>query len=542
MPTPQQARAELARRELSKRASVSQPQPEEGGIDFGQVGQAGLKALVSPTPEQVAQSGLDRIGGAGTAALQDLYGQGREALVGKVPQEFKQNIGRGITSVFAPPPVQSVIPEQISEEIGKQGAGVGVDVLSGLGTEGIGPVSKLLSKVFSGASKGTEQSAGRIINQYLKPREAQFAFGKDPGLEVAKQGLKAWNREDLGIKVGTRLSELSNNLENVVGKYEQGGTVKVDMVPAFKKIASQIKELSDLPETTVGMREDLKSFGRDLFSLTGGDPLNVSPAQALKIKRLVGKLPSWAMRDPKMGTKSNIARQVYGSIDEAMDLAMPETADLNSSISNLIGAKTALKTGRAVEQKKSFIGLFDRLGPGGIGAALGFAHGGAPTAVMGGLAGLGATKLASSAFGRTRIAKSLMGASKAAGGVAEIAKAVKGPDIAGILKRLFKDPEASQKLLTKPITPTKLLTRNRMSEVRRQLPGGQSSGPTINVEGSSTIYQPEVLESDLRRMANQYGIPTYGSGPRQRITEIPKTPRSSLPEELLKLIRRRGIK
>lgn len=52
----------------------------------------------------------------------------------------------------------------------------------------------------------------------------------------------------------------------------------------------------------------------------------------------------------------------------------------------------------------------------------------------------------------------------------------------------------------------------RTSDIRggRFLPQGQGSGPTINAEGSSTINQPEILESDKSRMAKQFGMPNYG--------------------------------
>lgn len=524
------------------------------GIDFRQVGKAALQSGLGRANTEnndykfssVMQSTGNPLLAASSEALNNVYQQSRGNLVNTLPSEFKQNVGKGFVGNFVPPIAQNLIPSQVYEKIGSEASGFGVDALSGMATEGIDPVTKSLSKIFKGVGRGAQKNAGRIINQLIKPREAQYAFGRNPGLEIADQGITAWNREGLEKNVGKKLGDLDSQLSTAIKKHEASGITRVDMTPAFKKISSQIQELSKLPETTQSMQDELKSFGRDLFNLTGGNPSNVSPKQALEIKRLVGKLPSWAMSDPKMGTKTNIARSVYGAIDDAMDIAMPETKELNSSISNLIGAKTSMKKGIAREENKSFIGLLDRIGPAGLGASVGFAHGGAPEAVGLGALSLGASKLANSTFGRTRIAKSLMGTAKNAKGASEILSEIKGPRLVDRIKELLVDQPKGLVPVDSPIYSQEpmpnLLTRNRRSEVSRQLPGAQGGGPTIEVPGSSTIYQPEILESDFKRMAGKYGIPTYGDGAIEVVRDIPKIDRKNWPKSLLRLMKSRGIK
>lgn len=116
-----------------------------------------------------------------------------------------------------------------------------------------------------------------------------------------------------------------------------------------------------------------------------------------------------------------------------------------------------------------------------------------------------------------------------------------------LLERFIKDKPNSEffkDLVTKEDMTTyadaqDLIARNKMREVKTQLPGGVSGSDVINVPGSSTINIPPVLESEYTRLKQKYGIPEYGSGPRSVTKEIPKTPKGSLSKENIARLKRR---
>ena len=274
------------------------------------------------------------------------------------------------------------------------------------------------------AQKAAEGMAGRLINQMIKPGKAQYNYGRNPGVEIAKQGITGLTRGGFEKNVSKRLGSLKGQLESEVGKHSE----PIDIMPAFKTMHDELTNIIKLPEIGAEQAEQVRMLEGDIAGLAGSK--KIPGKTLLEIKRRVGKIPSWAAKDPRFGTLTDISRKVYRSLDNVMDEAIPKTKGLNESVSNLIGAEDAIKGGVAREQNKAFVGLFDRLGPTGIGGALGYGAGGGPGGIAGVLAALGLTKLAKSTPMTTGTAKTLSSASRIPASIAGLLEKAQGPGIA----------------------------------------------------------------------------------------------------------------
>src|SRR5439155_15379189 len=121
-------------------------------------------------------------------------------------------------------------------------------------------------------------------------------------------------------------------------------------------------------------------------------PTNLSPSRILALKRGIGDtISSWTPEARK--TFNPIRRAVYGALDSELDRTVPEAAELNDKMANLIPGKqravvesskagfTQRVLGRAKAHTGALVGA-------GIGATAGYKHGGVGDAVLYGAAGL----------------------------------------------------------------------------------------------------------------------------------------------------------
>jgi hypothetical protein len=319
----------------------------------------------------------------------------------------------------------------------RAGIGFGIDVASSLAPDLAAGAAKGISRsVMRPLQKTGESLASRLINQLIKPGKAAFNFGRNPGLEVAKQGITATSREGLEKNIGSKIRDLTGSLNK---KYSASGDKPVNVSRVLKPLIETSLNMEGLPRTTASMRSDVSDLGNDLLEAVGGDPRSVPASRVLGIKRLLGKIPSWAANDPKYGTKTDVARKAYRELDSVLDESIPETKELNSAISNLIGAKDAMSGGVAREQNRAFAGLYDRVGPAGIGGVAGTATGGVPGGIIGALAALGLSKFLSSTPMRTGAAKNIYNLSKIPAKASETLEKIEGPNVAGKMSIKMRD-------------------------------------------------------------------------------------------------------
>ena len=288
--------------------------------------------------------------------------------------------------------------EKIGKELapeGKEGLGRAIGGITG-GIAGEGAVM--------GARKLAGSAAGKIINSILKPKTAAFKYGRNPGKTVAKLGIVGNSVEDFGQNIGKTIQTKLDDLGNIL-KVPQNVAKKINYTKAVNILDDTIDDLGKSPKmnkTIISKMQDLKDDLLALATKTGKKNIKkLTPEEALNMKRVTGNAAKWTGTDTPAEFQGLI-HKMYHAMRKAMEKAIPETAQINDDIANLIGAQRAIPGAVARAEKAGPMGLFKLRTAlaGGAGALLG---GGTPGAV----AGIAAEKIASSPPVATRAARTL---------------------------------------------------------------------------------------------------------------------------------------
>jgi hypothetical protein len=247
---------------------------------------------------------------------------------------------------------------------------------------------------------------GRVINSLIKPLQKDFAYGKNPGEEVAKRGIK-----------GNSLDELAQNIrteKEIVGKQAanlfEESTEKFDVSTAFQSLDEALDAAKKAPLTNSNIINRLENLKSDLLQIgEGGVPTrklsDLSALEVQQFKRDVGELTRWTGNASDDEITNKALTRVYGQLKGMLDEKVPGSRELNESYGNLISAETATKYRDVLAARQNLVSL-----PGvnvGVGGALvgAIASGGAITpALVLGVGAAGVQKAMSTPAGKTRMA------------------------------------------------------------------------------------------------------------------------------------------
>lgn len=319
----------------------------------------------------------------------------------------------------------------------------------GMGTY-LGGSIPIVGGVFKATSAVTKEYAPRIINSLIKPKTADFSYGKNPGRTIADMGITGNNIQDFGEKVdihkadiGTRIGEVYANPKNANLVINAGDDIsKLDKAieEAAKggknnqNIVTQLQNIKDalLYEHRVNADGVIEKVGT-----TPADLANLNPMGAFDLKQKVSDLTQFTGRASDDKKVNSILKSIYGSLTEKLNNAVkvnnPDIIELNQKYADLTSASLAIKNRDAILQRSALVGLK----PYGAGAV------GAVSALIAGTAALPATLIGLSVAGlekalettavKTRIAAWLGSATP--GTIRKVLE--RNPAIADTLYRLY---------------------------------------------------------------------------------------------------------
>lgn len=380
-------------------------------------------------------------------AGQNLYGQIREQALDRPflrgmrsglstkPEPMRVPFGMAvrepITTAGATLATSTLSPERIAREA----QGVALDAVSGVGGDAImAKAPALLAKsIVEPAARATEGSAGRALNFYIKPRAAGYRYGGNPGRAVVKHIGPQPNKDALLESIVSKKNELMNEL----GKRATSSNTPVDVSPIFKSIATEVQKMRSLPSTFSSQVKAHQDLALDLLravkdsggKIEGGKVL-VSPSSAVKLRQLIGELPSWSQLDPKLGSLTKTARKSYGTLNEEIGKALPGSRELNRDVADLIGAEGGIRQGMQREQNKYPLGLMDVA----LGTAIGLPAGGPAGIVPGALI----SKALRSAPAITTFGATAGGIGKALRGSGSVLRSLERPTVMGEIFRALR--------------------------------------------------------------------------------------------------------
>lgn len=285
---------------------LNKPKAEKPAIDILGSAKKGLDAITKPTPSQMALGGLDPFQRFAQTTATDIYGQSRGQLQGMVPQSVNRLLGTGIAGAV---PGGVMLPSQTREEIGRQGVGLGIDVMAGTAA------NKLAGTMVNGLSQARLPSMelpGAIKNattgetQFLNKIRGEFVKSKQAAVDKFGDQLDALAIKNPDAKV---------NISSVLDELKQ----EVAQEPKLKSAINRVPGLKSM---------------LDSESTTG--ELSLKESQKI-INDLTSKVPTVKLRGANVRPDDIPLIDAIHNIRAAQLEAFPEMSAVRSEYGRVLG-------------------------------------------------------------------------------------------------------------------------------------------------------------------------------------------------------------
>lgn len=227
----------------------------------------------------------------------------------------------------------------------------------GLGTILGGSVPLVVGGIQAGVAL-TKESAPRFINSLIKPKQADFSYGKDPGRTVSEMGITGNSLPDFANNIRTARQDIGSQIGSIYSAPENAG-LRVNVSPEIAKIDTAIQDAAKggrsnqavvtalqnakdalLYEHQVNVDGVIEKVGTTPRNLT-----NLSPQEAFDLKQLVSGQTKFTGNPSDDKTVNSVLKNIYGGIKEKLNSAVgvnnPEIIDLNQKYADLTSAELA---------------------------------------------------------------------------------------------------------------------------------------------------------------------------------------------------------
>lgn len=263
-------------------------------------------------------------------------------------------------------------------------------------------------------SRGMQATGASAINQLIKPSNRQFAFGKNPGMAVAKEGIVASSLEDLAAKVGQRRQSIGQQIGQAMD-IPQVSSQTVNVADSLSPINESIQTLRKNPRTNASAIQRLENLRDDLLGVVVNpdgtetltrDLTKMKPRQVFELKQMVGDLTKWTENISDDAVANASLKKVYSNLRGSIERVVPGVKSLNERYANLLEAERAAKNQAYASMRRTPFGLPEMIlgGPGVVSGRF-------DAAIMGVLLAQGARAALKSPYIRTQLAQWMQRAS-----------------------------------------------------------------------------------------------------------------------------------
>ena len=322
-------------------------------------------------------------------------------------------LGHGLAAVT---PLVGPAAATISQQAGKQ-AGAG-DWAGAAGTVGGAAALEAVPKLGVKVGKViTETLPKHAITRIIRPMTKDVQFDKEPAQAILDEGIVSWSLDGIAKKVAQKMKTVGADIDRMAADPKYAKT-KVNLTTAIDPLRKATNEaimagdtalynkLSNLenelgyeyverkipgkPATPAQPAVPGKPATRAKYG-TGGKPGTpaqpavpgrparpaqpatpdqfvleragprktiVSPTEALKLKRMIGKRIRWS-EDALDEEVNGALGAVYGRVNDLLNSAVPELETLNNRYANLVSSAKAIERRVPVEARQAYVGLFD---------------------------------------------------------------------------------------------------------------------------------------------------------------------------------------
>ncbi len=249
----------------------------------------------------------------------------------------------------------------------------------------------------------------KLINSLIKPPAKEFSFGRNPGLAVAKEGIKANSIDGLkkgivskkkliGQKIGSAVkkakgySDITEDIGNVVNKHIKNQTDDL-VVTRFNNVLDQL----------LNIKQPIMKSGKIALETVGQRNISkMNPKELFRLLKKTGKLTQWTGA-PADKPVNKMLSELYGVLGKKLD-KVAKVKPLQTRYANLMGAEKSIEKRINTLSRSDVLGLKNILGGGVVGGLTGETPGDrAVNALIGGVLG----KAAGSTLVKSRLASGL---------------------------------------------------------------------------------------------------------------------------------------
>lgn len=261
---------------------------------------------------------------------------------------------------------------------GKEGAAA---LTPGAGTA-VGAIAPaLIGGVRAGVAVSKEQ-APRFINSLIKPKTADFSYGKDPGRTVSEMGITGNSLPDFAANISAAKKDVGQQLGAVYSN-PANANIRINASDDITKIDAAIQEAAKggkNNQTIVTQLQNVKDailyeHGIDKngniakVGETPRDLSNLSLQESQDLIQHVADQTQFTGRPSDDKTVNSVLKNIYGGIREKINAEAsvnnPEVETLNQRYADLTSAEIATQNRDKIIQRSNLISL----NAGGAGAA-----------------------------------------------------------------------------------------------------------------------------------------------------------------------------
>lgn len=294
----------------------------------------------------------------------------------------------------------------------------------------------------------TKTQAPRVINSLVKPKQADFSYGKNPGRTVSEMGIVGNNIDDFGKNITAAKQDIGNQIGDIYSS-KANASVKINAENAINQIDDAIKDAAKGGKGNQGIVTTLQNIKDSLLynhtvdaegnivkiGNQARDLSKLSPMEAFDLKQLISSQTKFTGNPSDDKAVNSLLKNIYGSLKSSLNKAVsgnnPEIRALNQKYADLTSAEIAVLHRSQIMQRASAISLPAAVE--GTGAAIGAAilsGGQAIPTILAGATAVGLNKALGSTPVKTRIAAWLGKATPSM--ISKIS-----PEIRGALRRTF---------------------------------------------------------------------------------------------------------
>lgn len=358
------------------------------------------KTIAQVTAEEAMKKVVPTVGGAAVKAIAKETGQRMAVGAGTgYAYDVSNNLQEGKTGIDAAKP--------------------------GMGTLLGGTIPALVG-VYKGTKAVTKTLAPKFVNSLIKPKTADFSYGKDPGKVVSELGITGNNLDDFGNKVTQVRKDIGTMLS---GSYQHATDqgIKIDLTDEVNSLDQAMVEAAKGGKSNQGVVTALQNAkdallfdhtidANGVITKTGTTPKNISaltPNEAFDLKKLVSDQTKFTGNPSDDKTVNMALKKVFGGVKDKLNNAVsgvsPEIVDLNEKYGSLLSAEIAIANREAILKKSNMVSFPVKTGAAAAAGIMAAFTGGASVllTVLAGLGAAGVEKTLESTAVRTRMAKFL---------------------------------------------------------------------------------------------------------------------------------------